>query len=209
MTLGTSLFLITVLVLLILGAKFITKKKKWLLVGKITGAIVLLCISIGLAGWGWFMYKERPQPVSKLGSISLGMTPLEVTLAIGKPTHEILPNEIDTSRRYLYQNYIGAYEYIIKFSGIDETSSDVVDIVCSEDYSKNIFGLGNYDSEESVIKKLGSPSNESIRLDGLAKTISYEKWNVAFEIEQEDVSRICVTSSGKVSYTKEYGSEEI
>lgn len=209
MSLGTSLIWIAVLALLVYGIRLITKKKKWRLVIKVIAVLILLGILIGLGVWGWSVYKDRPQPVDTLGSISLGMTPIDVTLAVGKPTQEILPNELDTSRRYIYEGYGGDLKYTIKFSGSDETPVDVVQVVCTGDYMNEVFGLGKYDSEKDVIKKLGSPSNQSIRADGLAKMISYEKWNVAFEIQQGDVTKTCISSSGKVTYLKEYGEDSI
>lgn len=209
MSLGTSLFLIVLLGFIFYGLIQITKKKKWRLVGKVFAVLVLINVIVGLVVWGWYAYKGRLQPVSELGGVSLGMTPLDVTLALGKPTRQLSQNVLDTSRRYIYENYDGSIKYSIKFSGSEENPSDVAQVICSSDSTREIFGLGKYDSEIDVVKKLGPPSNQSIRADGLAKMISYEKWRVAFEIKQGAVSTVCVTSNGKVTYLQEYTSEQI
>lgn len=207
MTLGTSLFWIAFIGLLIWGCMVITKKKKWKLVGKIVGGLVVLGILIGLGAWAWNWYEERPRPVDTLGALTLGMTPLEVGLAIGKPFNDSPAGEIDAYRRQTYKNYSGESQYVIKYSVSDGTSPEQAEIICTEYYLHDVLGLSVYSSEKSVLAKLGTPSNESIRYDGLAKMISYEKYNVAFEIEQGSVSSVCITSTGKITYLKEYGSD--
>lgn len=204
MTLGTSLFLIVLLGFAFYGLIQINKKKKWRLVGKILAVLVLINIIVGLAVWGYYEYKERPQPVSELGGVSLGMTPLEVTLALGKPTTTWLQSDIVSSRTYFYDSYDGSPRYSIKFSPSEENPPDIVQVICSTNPVDEIFGFSKYDSEDEVTKKLGTPSSQSIRVDGLAKMISYKKWNVAFEIRQSVVSTICVTGTGDVTYTLEY-----
>lgn len=208
MTLGTSLFWITILVLVILGIRYTTRQKKWRLVAKIVGGLAILGVILGFAVWAWGSYKDRPQPVDTLGSLSLGMSPLEVTLAAGKPDIESKPDEIDGSRRYLYKDYSGDVEYFVRFSDVNENSDERVDLICTSNYAHHVFGLSKYSSEKEVTKKLGEPTSQSIRKDGLAKIISYENWKVAFEIEKKSVTEVCVSSSGKVSYREEYGLDE-
>src|SRR5680860_1493523 len=132
MTLGTSLIWITVLVLVALGVRFISKKKKWRLVGKITSILIAVGVVISLGVWGWNVYKDRPQPLSKLGSVSLGMTPIEVSLALGKPNNTDADDNSDGYRRYLYISY-GTLEYFIRFSN-GVSSPERVEAVCSSDY---------------------------------------------------------------------------
>ncbi len=203
MALGASLFWIALVALLVFGARFVTQKKKWRLVGKIIGGLVVLCIAIGLAIWGWNAYKGRPQPVDALGSISLGMTPVEVTLALGEPNNTN-PNDVsDGHRRYLYMEY-GTLEYFIKFSDA-ASSSEHVQAVCSGDYNNGVFGLSKYSSQKDVIKKLGNPISQSIHKDELRKMISYPEWKVSYEIEKGDVVSVCVSENGDMQYLEEYG----
>jgi len=96
---------------------------------------------------------------------------------------------------------------IIRFTG-DEQNALRTSTICESGGYNRIFGLNTYYLyEESVIKKLGTPSHESISSDGLKKMISYEQWKVAFEIEKNHVISWCVTESGKMTYTNEYGEE--
>jgi len=98
-------------------------------------------------------------------------------------------------------------EYLmIKFFG-DEQNALRTSFICKRGGYSKIFGLGKYTSEETVIKKLGTPSHESISSDGLRKMISYEQWKVAFEIEKDNVISWCVTDSGRITYVNEYGEE--
>jgi hypothetical protein len=202
MTLGTSLFSITILVFIFLGIKYISKKKKWRLAGRVAGVLLLIIIVIGLSVFGWYRYQDRLRPISSLGSISLGMSPIEVSLALGKPSQETQPDNFGGSRTYTYSDYSG--EKFIMFSNSENTTVDSVSIICSDNYNDKVFGLGKYSSEKEVLKKLGEPTKQSIRSDGLAKTISYEKWNVSFEIQKGEVGNVCISSSGKVSYKNEY-----
>lgn len=204
MTLGTSLIWIAILFLLAFGIRYVTHKKKWCLVLKIIGGLACLGILVSLAIHGWYVYKERPQPIDTLGAISLGMTPLEVTLALGKPSGTNENDMFDSHRRYVYTDYSGTPEYIIKFSEVTN-SIEYVESVCSRDYSKTIFGLGKYSSEFEVIKKLGAPVSQSIHKDGLKKMISYPEWKVSFEIEKNDVISTCVSEDGDIKYLEEYG----
>jgi len=206
MTLGTSLILIVILVLLIQGIKFISRKKKWRLVAWIAGLLFLLAIIITSCVWGWYQYKNRLQPINKLGSVALGMNPVDVTLAIGKPSQEILPDNFDNKRTYIYTGYT---EYYIRFSGSNEKPSDVADVICSDGIYIKVFGLSKYDSEEKVLKKLGAPTSQSIRSDGLVKAISYGKWNVSFEIEKGIISRVCISSDGEIKFINEYNSNTL
>lgn len=178
-------------------------KKKWRLVGKIAGGLIIFCIVIGLAVWGWHVYKARPIPVNQLGSISLGMTPLEVTLALGEPNNVNANDVSDGNRRYLYMEY-GTLEYFIRFSD-PNISTEQVEAICSSDYSNGVFGLSKYSSENDVIKKLGNPISQSVHKEGLRKMISYPELKVSFEIEKGDVISVCVSEDGTMKYLEEYG----
>lgn len=202
MTLGSALILITFILLIAAGIYYVTKHKKWRLIGKITGAILLLAVLVGLGIWGWYQYQDRPQVVTGVGDVSLGMTPVEVTLAVGKPKVNLEGSEEDTDLRYIYLNYSDELDYFVRFS--NESGEYRAVLICSSNYLREVLGFSKYDSESEVIKKLGEPSSISVREDGLQKTISYKQWKVGFGIEQGDVETVCATESGEVKYIKEY-----
>ena len=202
MRLGSALVLITFILLTAAGIYYITKHKKWRLIGKITGVILLLAVLIRLGTWGWYQYQNRPQVVRSVGDVLLGMTPVEVTLAIGKPKTSLEGSEEDTDLRYIYLNYSDEVDYYVRFSS--ESGEYRVVIICSSNYSREVLGFNKYDHEGEVIKKLGQPTSISVQEDGLKKMISYKQWKVAFGIEQGDVETVCATESGEVKYIKEY-----
>lgn len=202
MTLGSALILITFILLTAVGIYYVTKHKKWRLIGKITGAILLLAILIGLGIWAWIQYQNRPQVVNSVGDVSLGMTPVEVTLAIGNPEVNLEGTEEDTDLRHIYLNYNDEVDYFVRFS--NESGEYRAVVICSSNYLREVLGFSKYDSESKVIKKLGEPTSISVREDGLEKMISYKQWKTAFGIEQGDVETVCATESGEVKYIKEY-----
>jgi len=53
MTLGTGIFLSTVLVLIALGLRQISKHGKWRVTAKWAGATVSIFMLVGLALWAW------------------------------------------------------------------------------------------------------------------------------------------------------------
>jgi hypothetical protein len=200
MNTGSSLLLIAFCAAIGYGLYKIHQKKKWRLVVKILGGFCL----VGLVIWGGvyacLWYSERPQPIDKLGAISLGMAPVDVTLALGEPAKKTLSATGKT--RYIYTDYSGyTTEYLIDFE------NEAVSTVCSEDYTNDFAGLGVYDREENVTKKLGLPSKTSINKNGLEKAISYEKYGVSFLVAKGSVKAVCATDSGGISYVEEYGSE--
>jgi len=200
MNTGSSLLLIATCAAIGYGIHKIHQKRKWRLVAKILGVLLLLCLVIWGAVYAYLWHVDRPQPAEKLGEISLGMTPVDVTLALGKPSSETLSAR--GKNRYIYTDYSGyTTKYVIDFE------DGVVSTACTEDYSNELFGLGVYDSEEDVIKKLGSPSKTSINKEGLIKAISYEKYRVSFLISKGSIDAVCVTDTGGISFAEEYGSE--
>jgi len=195
MSSGESLILIAVVSGLGYLVYHIHRKKKWKLLLKIAGVLVLIGIIIAASVFAYFWYINRPHEANKLGKISLGMSPVDVTLQLGKPSAELVDD--DGGKRFVYSGY-SAIDYLIKFE------NDSVAFVCTYQYLNEVFGLGVYDSEEKVLKKLGSPSNTSINKEGLTKFISYDKYKVSFGIERGEVDSVCVTKSGKVSFAEEY-----
>src|SRR5437764_10827560 len=85
MTLGAGVVWATLLVLIALAIWRTTVNQKWNLVGKAVLSIVVVAAIIGAGFWGWNKYQNRPQLVTELAGVKLGMTRVEVTLALGEP----------------------------------------------------------------------------------------------------------------------------
>jgi len=181
-------------------------RKKWKLVAKISTAIILGGVVIGTCFWLWNLYESRPRPMYELGLLRLGMTPVEVTLAVGKPGVEISPSDKESVRKYVYKSSYGSgeYEYYVKFSNSSNGLGEYVVMICTESYLHKALGIGVYSTEKDIKNILGEPSHISIRKDGLAKIISYKEWNVAYTIEKSNVESTCVSGEGKVEYVDEY-----
>ena len=173
-----------------------TRKSIWRIILKVVLILILVPIVISALTLTYQWYQDLPHPVNQLGSIKLGMKPVEVTLALGKPSQET--TDYKNRVRYVYTDYGGKTRYLITFN--EQTGASQV---CSEDYSNDVLGLGVYDDEKQVTNKLGEPSKVSINEEGLMKLISYSQYNIAFGIKEGDVSLTCVTDS-EMSFVDEY-----
>jgi hypothetical protein len=209
MTLGAGMVLSTLLIIAAVAIYQISVRGKWKIVGKVVG-ILLLCIGV-LAGigWGWYSYANRPSAAQELEGVRLGMTPVQVTLARGEPTKkgEIAKDEDGQLRvEWIYQDPGTADEWIaVIFFGISENQLKAC-IICGRGGYTTLHGLGRFNSEGDVLDKLGAPTDESIHKSGLSKMISFGSLKTAYEIAKGQVSEVCVTNTGVVTYADEYPS---
>lgn len=70
------------------GLYLVTVRRRWRLVGRIAGVATIAGIVISAGIWGWLANQDRPRPVGELATIRLGMSALEVRLAMGAPSQE-------------------------------------------------------------------------------------------------------------------------
>jgi len=211
MTLGTGIFASTVLVLFVLGIYQLTVRKRWRTVGKILGAAVVLLGLIVFGIWGWVRYQDRPKVVEILDGVRLGMSPLEVKLAKGAPTTE---GQIafDDSKKEFRQGWLFKpsdvldEKLVVIFYGATKDKL-VANIVCQSDGYESLLGVSRYTAEQAILDKFGKPTGTSIHVDGLSKLISYRPYKVAFEITKGQVSELCISSTGEVTFTDEYKPE--
>jgi len=210
MTLGAGILWSTVLILTAAAVYQISVRKRWKTVGKAFGILILIGALIGGGVWGWIEYQDRPYVVEELGNVRLGMTPLEVKLAKGKPTTERNATEQEDSDKFKTNWIYGSgdtYLWIV-FYGKDPNGLKA-SIICKKGGYGKLLGLGKYNSEKDVVEKLGEPDHESISSDGLSKAISYTQWKVAYEITKGDISQLCITETGSISYPEEYAVVDI
>ena len=166
--------------------------------------LVVLSTVVGMGAWLYNKYETRPQVMSSLNGINLGMSEVDVTLKKGDPddTSDRELSENEHSRWLLYLGYGVAYTYAYLRGPKD--SMVVVD-VCDVGGYGSALGLSSSSSEEEIIEKLGQPSSISLNEDGTAKLISYPQWNAAFEIERGGVNKVCVTSREALRFSVEFG----
>jgi hypothetical protein len=196
MTLGTGIFASTVLVLLAIAIWQITARHKWKLAGNIVAGFVALCAVIGGGLYAWSYVSDlplAPTVVTELAGVKLGMSPTDVTLALGKPDVAGEPKIKNKETRIDY--FYSDPQVDINFYGPDKYTTKVGSI-CTNVVYTTLLGFDNYSSEVSVIDRLGKPDQTSIAKGGLSKIISYPKWNVAFTISKGTVSEKCISLSG-------------
>lgn len=207
MTIGEGIFWSTIVLVSFAAIFLLTKKKLWKKVLK--GFVFVAGLAALIAGGFWLydIYGNRPQVMSSLGGIRLGMSEVDVTLKKGKPDEKHELNKIsDKYRKYLLYRYKrGANLYAI-FDGKKDTM--IVTVVCESVISGRVLGFKHYSLEKEIVDKLGPPSQLSINQDATRKILSYPKWNAAFETEKGKITEACVTSRSQIRYSVEYGDAE-
>lgn len=164
-------------------------------------AIILTAALIALGPLTLFI-KEKFMPVKSLDGIELGMSEVDVTLAFGRlPDHTY--EEDDGEFKYLsYATPRGLRVELLKLGDIFEVYN-----ICTEYPIIKEKGVSwDNSTEESVVKKLGSPSHVSISEDGTKKYMSFSKVNLAFLFQGSKIKEACVTKALPIIFSKEYGS---
>ena len=212
MTLGTSLFLIFILGVLLIGLRAITRAHKWKLVLKIVLALVLIGITIGAGFYAYHLYETQPSKVIAYDGLSLGMSVVDVKVQMGAPVFETevvdeKDGEIDLVHFYKEYEWSDKADKYVRFDR-DETSEYAASIICDLNAIPSLFGIGAYDTQERIRNKLGEPTHESVRADSLAKAMSYENYGVQYVIEKGKVSDICISTSGKITYPEKVEDDE-
>jgi len=178
-------------------------------VSKIAIAGGLLCL---LAGAGVLVaaadkdQRPGPQTIAELGGARLGMSPTDVTLAMGKP---FASSKIETDghgRAHLIYVYSRGknddHSLDITFHGNGPANLRVA-VICEQGGFAALLGFDKFSREEDISRVLGIPTHSSIRGDGLEKTISYSKWNASFKIALGKVVGICIHRGDFIQYDKE------
>jgi hypothetical protein len=205
MTLGDGIFYSTLLLVLAAAIYQVSIRQKWNLVGKIVGSLALLGAVSGGAYWLWDSHQSRAREVTELAGVRLGMTPVDVTLKLGKPIRQIRGDEDDAfTEAFFFGETEQAIDMFVLFSGETPTADRVC--VLRQDLADppNLLSFGLRESEERIIEKLGPPTSVSVHEAGLSKLISYDPFNVVYEINQGKVDRLCITSRPDMRFSDEY-----
>lgn len=183
----------TIVIVAFASIILLSMHKRWGTFITFLTVLVVLSTVLGMGAWLYNKNEIRPQVMSSLNGINLGMSEVDVILKKGEPddTSDSVPGENEYSRWLLYLGYGTSYTYAYLRGPKD--SMVVVD-VCDVGGYGSALGLSSSSSEEDVIEKLGQPSSISLNEDGTAKLISYPQWNAAFEIDRGRVNKVCVTS---------------
>lgn len=215
MTTGEGVFTSTLLLIISFFIWQITLNKKWRTVGKWFAIVGLSSLLLGIGAWRLFKFSTRfessiveaPTRQTELGGIELGLTSLDVQLKRGKPD-QVLDTEKDGDSTISWQyssRFTDDAQLTVTFDKKGDPNGELqVAIVCEKGSKYSFLGIDQFSNEETIRRKLGAPTETSIREDGLAKLISYKDWNAAFGLEQDLLQLICISSNGKVRFSKEY-----
>jgi hypothetical protein len=205
MSTGAGIFWATILILVVIGLRYITKSRRWRLVGAIVGGLIALGLAIGMGIYFYYQYENRPTAQKGLFGIELNMSPVEVKLVLGEPLSEDnRKNSHDEEvLSYLYRTYEwSTIDRYVRFK--NEFGAWDVYMICDLDPGGELFNMYTFTPEEEVLEKLGQPTNESISDDGLRKFLTFASFHVAVEFEKKVVTSVCVTNDADVSYINEY-----
>ena len=217
MTIGDGIFYSTLLLILAGSIYAISVRGKWKTVGKVFSVFVLVVAVCAGIFYGYDQYQSRPQSspppatpepltaVTEYMGVKLGASRVDVTLKLGAPQEEsslVTP----TGKR---RDVLTYYDFQVILEG--EEVADSVFMVCSSGtykYGRELLGLSITDSEDIVLKELGTPTNESINKDGLQKIMNYKELNLSLILAKEQVEQICMTEGGSIAWIDEYRIEE-
>lgn len=178
-------------------------------ISKIAIASGLLCV---LAGAGVFVaaadkdQRPEPQTITALGGVRLGMSPTDVTLALGKPFASSKVETDGNGRAHLVYVYSKGknddHSLDVTFHGAGPSAMHVA-VICEQGGFATLLGFDKFSREEDVSRQLGNPTHSSIRSDGLEKAISYSRWNASFRIALGKVVGVCIHRGDFIQYDRE------
>lgn len=203
MTIGDGIFWSTVLLLLSAAIHQITLRKKWRIVGKVSAICLAIAAGIASCVFGWVYVSNlppSPSRVSELSGAKLGMSPTDVSLALGRP--DVFSGPYVEEDRTRIDSIYSDKRLSISFYGKDKYSAKA-ESICVWDSYASLMGLMIGNSRESVIKRLGKPDSTSIDSDGLSEIVSYQKWGASFYISKGSVTMECIHSFPLMRFTKE------
>ena len=205
MSIGEGILWSTIIIIVFVSIILITKNRRWMTFLKVFMALVIVGAVIGLAIWLYQKYEARPQVVTELSGISLGMREVDVTLIKGKPdkTIDARNRGEDDSRKILLYKLYGGDRIVVVLDGPEDQR--VVNVICVRGGYEGVLGFNSYSYEKEIVETLGEPKTVSIDSAGTDKMISYPRWNAAFEITKGKVLEVCITDKDNgLVYTQEY-----
>jgi hypothetical protein len=177
---------------------------------KIVVAVFAVCAIIGGAIYYVSNADNDHRPtamvIGEMGGVRLGMSPTDVTLALGKPAASSKIENDTSGHTHLTYVYTKAHneEYAlnITFYGAAQGGMRAV-VVCEQGGFSNLLGFDKFSREQDILRVLGAPNYSSVRGDGLEKAISYSAWNASFKIARGTVVALCIHQGQFIQYDQE------
>jgi hypothetical protein len=187
MTVGDGIFLSAVLLGLI--GLFVATKDRWnwkriTKWGLGLPLVLVACVLTGL--WGYSAYRDMPRAQAEFEGINLGSTQADVRFRKGEPVARH-----STEDRLVYYVHSGPSEpgsavLIVQF-GASKIRHITYWANESQILTPYLLGFTRGSDYDTVLERLGPPSNVSISANGLSRLLSFEKYKVHFEFEQGKV----------------------
>jgi hypothetical protein len=181
MSLGTSIFLSAVLLSVVILFAVTKDRWNWKRILKWATATPLCLFAVVIGGmYLQDAWESRPTPQTQFDGFSLGASPGDIKLAKGEP------NEIVDSERWLYYSGDRKSGYQVNFQ--DNKVRYVLYASTEANYSTpNLLNLTKGATRDEIKARLGEPSHVHTSSDSLRQVLSYDKYNVFFELEKHRV----------------------
>lgn len=184
MTLGDGIVTATILVLLAAGLYLIGRHRKWALAGKIAGSFIALVTVIGLGGWGFDKYKNRPHQVTSFAGVELGMTPAEVKVILGAPNSEKPDSDKGEFVLTFNDSYTARNHLFLVFKG-EDTDHNLMEIV----RTGRAAGSALSDEERAILAEKEKQLSGSVKLDLICDSSSPRLFGITSSSSMDDVLR--------------------
>jgi hypothetical protein len=190
MTLGTSIFLSTAVVSILVLFALTKSSWSWRKIAKWFGASILGILLLGAAiGLAIYWVNSRPKIQNELWGLTLNNSAEDVRFLKGPPHNSDFEIK-DTARRYdsLYL-YVEETSYskdkiwrLIFFR--DDTIQNIVCHWFGTPSVPSLQGIGTYSEMDDVEKKFGKPDSVSRSEDGKTRDWYYKRYNLSFSFER-------------------------
>lgn len=215
MSIGTGLFLSTVILSVVLLYGFTKDRWRWKVGIKRTSIGVFATILIGVIAWGglyiWNHLPTTLTPQTEYVGLHLGMSPDEVMyvkgyppIVLGKPVRvdewtgfflEVIETKKLEKGKTVNDFQYWVYDSIITVE-FDNAKKAIVKISCNSSNKLNrcpaLAGVIDGDSEKEAIRKLGNPDRAEIM--GLAKYLYYRKFGIELILTKEQVYHLSIVA---------------
>ncbi|MDP2754911.1 MAG: hypothetical protein Q8P40_11060 [Nitrospirota bacterium] len=204
MSLGTAIFLSSIFLGIV--ALYIATKDRWnwrKIVPYSLGGLIGLAMLIAAGLWTHSLISNRPHIETVFWDIPISASKSDIKFLKGEPNRK----EDEDVWFYEPQEWkLKGSIYMILFR-----DNKVFAIIYEGDsiHSPWIQGIHYGDNYNSIIKKFRSPSYISTSEDELGKTLSYDRYNIAFELKENKVIAYGVYNGalGQLTYIKGLKSE--
>jgi hypothetical protein len=213
MSIGTALFLSTLVIGLIILYGITRDRWNWKAIAKRTGLAVFVIVLVGLlTAGGFYLWNNLPVGVqTQYAGLKVGMHKDEVKYVKGMPTDVLEPlttegemkgwQGIITTSELLKQGKsvddYNTWQYDLGEARLDldfDPQSRLIVVSCySPTYSSKCPSIGGLTvgvTEKEIVSRLGAP--DDARLDGITKSLYYKNLGIYFTLEKERVYMIGV-----------------